>query len=166
MYPEIKLNESKTKTNMCQQKNNFTMAGLATFKRGYVWRVGNGDKINICQDSWITSSPNRKILTPRGAALYIKVSDIVNPEKWDIDILQALLSPVDVHRALQILLHNRGFEDLFASSFTKHGRYSVRSGYHVQWRHQFGASARQLALPGSSGIGVESLEVYAAAQDS
>jgi hypothetical protein len=74
---------------MCQQKNNFTMADLATFKRGYVWRVGNGEKINICQDSWIPSSPNRKILIPRGAAVYTKVSDLVDPvtKQWDIDIL-------------------------------------------------------------------------------
>jgi hypothetical protein len=77
------------------------------------------------------------------------------------------MSLVDVHRVVQIPLHNRGFEDFIASSFTKHGRYSVRSGYHVQWRHQFGASAGQLALPRSSGIGIESgLEVYVAARDS
>jgi hypothetical protein len=29
------------------------IAGLATFKRGCVWRVGNGENINIWQDPWI-----------------------------------------------------------------------------------------------------------------
>jgi hypothetical protein len=127
------------------------VAGLYTFKRGYVWRVGNGEKINIWQDP---SSPNGKIITPRGAVVYTKVSDLIDPitEQWDIDILEALLSPIDVHRILQIPLHNRGFEDFIAWRFTKHGKYTVRSGYHVQWRHQFGASARQLALPGSSAL--------------
>jgi hypothetical protein len=106
------------------------VAGLATFKRGYVWRVGNGEKINIWQDPWIPSSPNRIIITRRGAAVYTKFSDLIDPitEQWDIYILQALLSPVDVHRILQILLHNRGFEDFIAWRFTKHGKYTVRSG--------------------------------------
>jgi hypothetical protein len=128
-------------------------AGVATFKRGYVWRVGNGEKINIWQDPWIPSSPDRKIITPRGASIYTKVSDLIDPvsERWYEEVLRSLLSPVDV-RILQIPLHNKGFEDFVAWGFTKHGRCTVRSGYHLQWRHQFGASAGQLALPGSSAL--------------
>jgi hypothetical protein len=130
------------------------VAGLATFKRGYVCRVGNGEKINIWQDPWTPSSPDRKIITPRGASVYTKVSDLINPitEQWDEEILQSLMSPVDVYRIMQIPLHNRGFDDFIAWSYTKHGRYTVRSGYHLQWRHEFGASAGQLTLPGSSAL--------------
>jgi hypothetical protein len=129
-------------------------AGVATFKRGYVWRVGNGEKINIWQDPWIPSSPNRKIITPRGASIYTKVSELIDPvsEQWDEEILRSLLSLVNVNRILEIPLHNRGFDDFVACGFSKHGRYTVRSGYHLQWRHQFGASAGQLALPGSSAL--------------
>jgi hypothetical protein len=57
---------------------------------------------------------------------------------------------VDVNRILQIPLHNRGFDDFVAWGFTNNSKYTVRSGYHLQWRHQFGASASHLALPGSS----------------
>jgi hypothetical protein len=130
------------------------VAGLAMFKRGYVWRVDNGEKINIWQDPWIPSSPNIKIITPRGALVYTKLSDLIDPvtEQWDEEILQSLMSPVDVYQILQILLHNRGFDDFIAWSYTKHGRYTIRSGYHLQWRHQFDASAGQLALPGSSAL--------------
>jgi hypothetical protein len=64
-----------------------------------VWRVGNGEKINIWQDPWIPSSLNRKIITPRGTLVYTKVSDLIDPitKQWDVDVLQSLLSPVDVH---------------------------------------------------------------------
>jgi hypothetical protein len=119
-----------------------------------VWRVGNGEKINIWQDPWIPSSLDRKVITPRGASVYTKVSDLINPitEQWDEEILQSLMSPVDMYRIMQIPLHNRGFDDFIAWSYTKRGRYTVRSGYHLQWRHQFGASAGQLALPGSSAL--------------
>ena len=57
---------------------------------------------------------------------------------------------MDVNRILQIPLNNQSFSDFIAWSGTSHGRYSVRSGYHMQWRHQFGSRADQLALPGSS----------------
>jgi hypothetical protein len=108
-------------------------AGVATFKRGYVWRVGNGEKINMWQDPWIPSSPDRKLITPRGASIYTKVSDLIDPvsEQWDEEVLRSLLSPVDVNRILQIPLHNRGFDDFVAWGFSKHGRYTVRSGYHL-----------------------------------
>jgi hypothetical protein len=102
------------------------MAGLATSKRGYVWRVGNGEKINIWQDPWIPSSQNKKVITPRGALVFIKVSNLIDPitKQGDVDILQSLLHPVDVQRILQIPLHNRGFDDFITWSLTKHGRYT------------------------------------------
>jgi hypothetical protein len=50
---------------------------------------------------------------------------------------------VDVGSILQIPLNDQGFEDFLAWIFTK-----VRSGYYLQWKHQFGPSAGQLALPG------------------
>ena len=42
------------------------VAGIQTFKRGCIWRIGNGDSVDIWKDPWIPSSPNRKIMTPRG----------------------------------------------------------------------------------------------------
>jgi hypothetical protein len=37
------------------------LAGLVVVKRGHIWRVGNGESINIWQDPWIPSSPSRKL---------------------------------------------------------------------------------------------------------
>jgi hypothetical protein len=51
---------------------------------------------------------------------------------------------------MQIPLNTQGFCDLIAWGLTKHGFYSVRSAYHMQWRHKFGPHAGQLALPESS----------------
>jgi hypothetical protein len=109
------------------------IAGLATFKRGYAWRVGTGEKNDIWQDPWIPSSLDRKITSPRGSAVYTRVSELIDPvtEQWDHDILTSLFSPLDVSIILQIPLHNRGFEDFIAWNFLKHGRYTVRSGYHA-----------------------------------
>jgi hypothetical protein len=128
------------------------LAGLVVVKRGHIWRVGNGESINIWQDPWIPSSPSRKIISSRGNAVITKVSELLDPYTggWDVALLSNLFSPVDVGRILQIPVNYQAFDDFLAWCFTKHGRYTVRSGYHVQWKHQFGASAGLLALPGGS----------------
>jgi ribonuclease HI len=116
--------------------------------------VGNGNSIDIYTDPWIPSSPDRRIITPRGVAEYTKVSEIIDPitGQWDVDRIRGIFFDVDVNRILQIPLNNQGFEDFIAWGFTNHGRYTVRSGYHIQWRHLFGARASQLALPGVSAL--------------
>jgi hypothetical protein len=57
------------------------VAGLTTFWRGYIWRVGKGENINIYTDPWIPSTPNRKIIAPRGDVVYTKVSKLSHQEE-------------------------------------------------------------------------------------
>jgi hypothetical protein len=122
------------------------LAGLTTFKRGYIWRVGNGEKIKIWEDPWIPSSANRRILTPRGGAIYTRVIELLCPitGQWDEGLLNDLFNPIDVTRILQIPISTHGFQDFISWHFTKHGQYTIRSGYHLQWHHQFGPSTGQL----------------------
>jgi hypothetical protein len=84
--------------------------------------------------------------------LLTRVSQLISPitGSWDEDLLADMFNPVDVTRILQIPINSQGFDDFIAWSYTKHGRYTVRSGYHIQWRHQFGPRSNQLTLPGSS----------------
>jgi hypothetical protein len=98
------------------------------------------------------------------------VSDLIDPltDQWDIALLGTLFNTVDVNRIPQIPIHPEGFSDFIAWRHTSHGRYTVRSGYHCQWHHMFGASAGQLALPGSSATNTvfeDSLETQNSEQD-
>lgn len=74
------------------------MSGLKTFKRGSIWRPGNGESINIWSDQWIPSSHDRKIMTPRGQCLLTLVKEIINPVTgdWDEELLRDNFWPVDV----------------------------------------------------------------------
>jgi hypothetical protein len=130
------------------------LAGVTTFKRGYIWRVGNGENIKIWPGPWIPSSPDRRIITLREGAVYTRVSELISPVtgQWDIQLLTDLFNEVDVGRILQIPLNSHGFDDFISWGLTNHGRYTVRSGYYAQWRHQFGAREQQLQLARSTGI--------------
>jgi hypothetical protein len=48
------------------------------FKRGYIWRVGNVERISIWKDPWIPSSPNMKVITLRGTTIYNRVADLID----------------------------------------------------------------------------------------
>jgi hypothetical protein len=84
--------------------------------------------------------------------LYTKVHELISPitATWDEDLLQDIFNPMDVERILQIPINNYGFDDFIAWKGTRHGRYTVKSGYYIQWKHQFVPRAGQLALPGGS----------------
>jgi hypothetical protein len=92
------------------------------------------------------------LISPRGNSVYSKVSDLISliTGTWDVELLENLFLPVDVQRILEIPLNNQGFDDFIAWYYNKNGKYSIRSGYHLQWKHAFGSRAGQLALPGSS----------------
>ena len=74
------------------------IAGLRTFMRGHIWRVGTGANINIWEDHWVPSSPNRKVITVKGQKLLQNVDDLIDPftGKWDEALIRDNFIWVDV----------------------------------------------------------------------
>jgi hypothetical protein len=128
------------------------VASIPTFKRGYIWRVGNGDKINIWSDPWVPTSHDRRVTSARGNAIVTKVSDLIDPYsgQWDESLFRDIFNAIDAEQILQIPLNTHGFEDFIAWGFSQNGIYTVRSAYHLQWRHQFGPPAGQVVQGSSS----------------
>lgn len=122
-------------------------AGIQTFKRGCIWRVGNGDSIDIWRDPWVPTSPDRKVMTPRGNIVITKVSELIDPQlgQWDEDLVRSLFTHVDAARIFNIPLSLNGFDDFVAWHYNRNKMFSVRSAYHVEWRHQFGNSYQYMA---------------------
>lgn len=138
-YPDgNKLLQAKLKSGSSYTWQS-VLAGLDCFKRGYIWRVGDGSQINIWNDNWIPSSHNMKILTPRGNILVSTVNELISPidGRWDEQLIRSLFWPVDAHRILQIPIFN-GREDVVAWHHNRNGLFSVRSAYHCQWQHKYG----------------------------
>ena len=64
-YPNGRLLNARVKSGSSYTWQS-VMVGLQCFKKGYIWRVGDGTQINIWDDHWIPGSHNLKILMPRG----------------------------------------------------------------------------------------------------
>ena len=67
-------------------------------KEGLIWRIGNGEKVNMWEDPWLPRGTTRKPITPRGASLLTKVSELINPVtgEWDVQLIQDIFWPEDV----------------------------------------------------------------------
>jgi hypothetical protein len=68
-YPDGDLLNTKLKKGSSYTWQTI-MAGTDSLKRGYIWRVGNGQNINIWEDAWIPNCATRKIVTPKGDICY------------------------------------------------------------------------------------------------
>ena len=104
-YPDGKILNAKVK-----QGSSFTwqsiVAGLQCFKRGVIWRVGDGSQIDICTDQWILSSPTGKVMTPRGTNIYSKVQDLINPGtgEWDEELIRSMFWNIEEHYGFVLLI--------------------------------------------------------------
>ena len=109
------------------------LKGLDTFKKGYIWRIGSGEHVNIWSDPWIPSSPDRKVITPRGQTILTRVCELIDPTSgtWDETLISNLFNPVDSRRILQIPIHLQGFDDFIAWHPNRTGIFLVRSAYHM-----------------------------------
>ena len=92
------------------------MAGVDSLKKGYIWKVGNGQNIDIWRDAWIPNGANRKIITPRRGQLLTKDFDLIDPINncWDEDLVRQMLWPIDVQRVLTIPLPTYDMSDFIA----------------------------------------------------
>lgn len=59
--------------------------GIQALKEGLIWRVGNGQQINIWLDPWVPNSISRRPSTPRGQTIITRVSELIDPSTgtWD-----------------------------------------------------------------------------------
>lgn len=74
------------------------LRGVDLLKKGLIWRVGNGESINIWSDSWLPNGLTRKPVIPRGPSLLTSVSELINPVngEWDTELVEDTFWQQDV----------------------------------------------------------------------
>jgi hypothetical protein len=104
--------------------------GIQALKEGIIWRVGNGELIKIWEDPWILRGLTRWPITPKGAVILSKVSELIDPSTWDVQLLRDIFWEEDVKDIMAIPVRS-GHEDLVAWHYDAKGLFSVKSAYHV-----------------------------------
>jgi hypothetical protein len=108
------------------------LKGIQVLKNGIIWRVGDGQNINIWTDPWLPRDSSRKVKSRRGIQLLTKVAELIDPvsHTWDVQLIQQTFNEEDARTITSIPIQE-GVEDLIAWHFDKKGNFSVKSAYQV-----------------------------------
>jgi hypothetical protein len=67
-----------------------------------IWRIGDGNSINIWADPWLPSDESRRPIEPRNGSVLTKVED--QRDTWDSHLIRETFSEEDVQIILAITL--------------------------------------------------------------
>ena len=106
--------------------------GVQALQKGLIWRVGNGENINIWLDPWIPNGANQRPATPKGRTILTKVADLIDPNTglWDRDLVEAVFWDIDANLILAIPIQ-MDQEDHVAWHPDTKGLFTVKSAYHT-----------------------------------
>ncbi|CAA7035556.1 unnamed protein product [Microthlaspi erraticum] len=111
--------------------------GRELLSRGLMKSIGNGQDTNVWIDKWILDeAPRRPVNKQCLYDLCLKVSDLILPSgRWNGGLLRELFPPADVVRIENMDIGNVHDKNIW--SYTKHGAYTVKSGYWFVANHPF-----------------------------
>ena len=104
--------------------------GTKLLSYGIKFVVGTSKQIHVWRDPWLPTHPPRPPKGP-GAAKYphMKISELLNQNNWNVQLLDQLLDPEDVSHIKHIRPSITGIEDMISWMYTSHGKYSLKYGY-------------------------------------
>lgn len=109
------------------------LEGREILRKGLGWAVGDGEKIKLWTDPWLSfEAPVAPIGPCSEAASVLRVSDLLCPisNTWDVMKIRSYL-PHYEEKILSIITSTTSVEDTLVWLFEKSGVYSTRSGYRV-----------------------------------
>ncbi|PNT67983.1 hypothetical protein BRADI_3g34611v3 [Brachypodium distachyon] len=106
--------------------------GLELLKKGTIWRIGNGQSVNIWRDNWIPTG-NLKLSVSLSRSRLRGVSDLIARDihAWNEECIRSICIPPDAEEILKIPLPQSDIPDQIAWHFETSGRFSVRSAYRL-----------------------------------
>ncbi|GLU12062.1 hypothetical protein SLE2022_287710 [Rubroshorea leprosula] len=116
--------------------------------RGCRRLLGDGRSTEIWGDPWLPGNSEYCLQSPRPPNCELRyVSDLIDDSShaWNRDLIQNTFSSYEAHLILSLPISWAQREDRWTWSLTRHGTYSVRSGYHCAMNMQ-----RDMGVPSSS----------------
>ena len=107
--------------------------GLEFLKKGLIWRVGDGRKINIQRDQWIPRKEGLKTTNVIHRSRLRWVNQLMRPDGsgWNTNLIHQLFYRFDAEAICSIKLPKSEVEDCLAWHYEKTGTFSVRSAYRL-----------------------------------
>ena len=87
-FPNCNVLDAQSRKQMSYSWRSI-LKGIQLLRKGVIWRVGNGEHINIWSDPWLPRDM-RFVTTRRGASLLTRVCELIDPTtgQWDIELIQ------------------------------------------------------------------------------
>ncbi|CAL8157237.1 unnamed protein product [Prunus armeniaca] len=117
----------------CSATWRSVLYGVELLRKGMVWRVGNGDKVNFWKDHWVADLPLLHYAgVQSGIYLDCKVSNFFKEGWWDVEKLRTVL---DEDMVQKITCFPVGFEgksqDAHIWRPTSNGIFTVKSAFQL-----------------------------------
>ncbi|XP_075650170.1 uncharacterized protein LOC142620730 [Castanea sativa] len=132
-FPRCNFLEATESPN-CSYAWKSMVVALPVLKNRCGWRVGNGESIKVYLDKWIPKcSANRILHWGQDADREMLVSELIDTELngWRCDTILEKFCEEKATAICKIPLSRRNFVDSMVWMHTKHGKYFVKSGYHL-----------------------------------
>lgn len=109
------------------------MAAKDIVEVGSRWIIGNGEKVDIWTNRWLSTPDSFKPVSPRIPLEKEKVSCFLDSEtwSWNADKVRHSFLPHEAKVILGISISPRLLEDSLIWAWTNNGRFSVKSAYKV-----------------------------------
>jgi hypothetical protein len=109
--------------------------GLELLKEGMIWRVGNGERINIWRDNWLPRDYNLKPKAGRTNTRVRRVNQLLinGSNQWNEVLVRRIFYPEDASCILDIKLPSQMTEDFIAWHYENKGIFSVKSAYKLAY---------------------------------
>jgi hypothetical protein len=123
------------------------LKGIELLKKGIIWRIGDGEGLNIWSDPWLPRGTTRRPITPRNGNLLRDVAELIDPITgcWDTQLIRDTFWEEDAKIILALPVHG-GSSNRVAWHFDDKGVFSVKSAYKVFRDHEIRSSKRGGAL--------------------
>ncbi|XP_056855051.1 uncharacterized protein LOC130504459 [Raphanus sativus] len=113
-------------------------------------KIHSGNEVKVWEDPWIPLNPARPaipiapVMNPN-----MRVSDLINQElkEWDVNLLEQYVRSDDIPLIRSLAVSTSHRPDTFCWNFTRHGQYTVKSGYWVAQNLLKDADEKQMLEP-------------------
>jgi hypothetical protein len=135
-YPNGDILQARARGGISYTWRNI-LEGIKLVKRGMIWRIGNGQSVNIWNGPWVPRGLTRQPCSHRGQHIIQWISELIDPMSgaWDEELVRQTFQSKDTLIILAIPVCE-DFEDYIGWYFDTRGIFSVKSAYKVQMDYE------------------------------